>query len=103
MAAISREREGLVVRGWWPHKTTLIASVELQQLAERVVVSNVGRPTVRGSHSRVKGVVCVGEPLRAGVVELRQGALLKRLCGGLVAGNRTLRVWVEWVDEPVAG
>ena len=48
--------------------------------------------TVRGSHHRVKSVVRVGEPLRAGVVEVRQGALLEGLLRIVVARNRTLRV-----------
>ena len=47
------------------------AAVERQQLAENVVVRDVRRPTVRGSHSSIKGFVCVGEPLRPSVVEVR--------------------------------
>ena len=68
------------------------AAVERQQLAENLVVGDVRRPTVRGGHSGVKGCVCVGEPLGAGVVEARQRALFERLCRVLVAGNRPLRI-----------
>ena len=39
------------------------AAIERQQLAENLVVGNARRPTVRGSHRRVKGFVCVGEPV----------------------------------------
>ena len=37
-----------------------------------------------------QGFVCIDEPLGAGVVEVRQGALLERLRHVLVAGNRRL-------------
>ena len=68
------------------------AAVERQQLAENIVAGDVLRPTVRGSHSRVKGFVRVDEPLRAGVVEVRQRALLEHLGRVLVARNQPLRI-----------
>jgi len=43
--------------------------LSVQQLVESVVVGDVSRPTVRGGHGRVERLVCVGEPLRAGVVK----------------------------------
>ena len=49
-------------------------------------------PPFSARHGGVKGVVRVGKPLRAGVVEVGQGALPERLRRVLVAGNRTLRV-----------
>ena len=55
------------------------AAVQRQQLAQNFVVGDVRRPTVRSSHSRVKSLVRIGEPLRPGVVEVRQRALLERL------------------------
>ena len=66
-------------------------AIQHQQLAEDLAVGDVRRPTVRGSHSRVKGVVGIGEPLRAGVVEVRQRALFERLRRVLVAGKWPLR------------
>ena len=53
------------------------ATVERQQLTERVVVGDVGGPTVRGSYRRVKGLVRIGEPLRPGVVRVAPRLLLK--------------------------
>lgn len=44
------------------------ATVEREQPAEDIVVGNLRGPTVRGSHSRVKGAVRIDEPLRPGVV-----------------------------------
>ncbi len=63
-----------------PSRLSLPAAVQREQLAEDLVVGDVRRPTVRGSHSRVKSFVCIGEPSRPGVVEVRQRALLERLC-----------------------
>ena len=42
-----------------------------------------------GCDSSIESSVRVGEPLRAGVVEVRQRALPERLRGVLVVGNRT--------------
>ena len=64
------------------------APVQRQQLPQNIVVGDVHGPTVRGSHGRVKGCVRIGEPLRAGVVEVRQRALLERPRRPLVARNR---------------
>ena len=61
-----------------PQDCISAATVERQQLAENLVVGDVGGPTVRGSHRRVKSLVRIGEPLRPGVVEIRQRALLER-------------------------
>ena len=64
---------------------------------ERAAVDYLLKP-VLGSrlqetgHGRVKGFVRIGQPLRPGVVEVRQRALLERLRRGLVAGHRPLRV-----------
>ena len=77
------------------------AFVQRQQLAQNIVVGDVCRPTVRGGHSDVKGVVCIGEPLRPIIVEVRQRALLERLGGGLVARNRTLRIAGDRLVHPV--
>ena len=77
------------------------AAVERQQLVENVVVRNVRRPTVRGSHSGVKGFVCVGEPLRAGVVEVRQRSFLERLRRLLVARNGPLRITGNRLVDPL--
>ena len=44
------------------------ALVELQQLAEGVVIGDVGGPAVRGRNSSIQRRVRVSEPLRAGVV-----------------------------------
>ena len=44
------------------------AAVERQQLAQGVVVGDVGRPAVGGRDGGIKGRVRVGEPLRAVVV-----------------------------------
>ena len=60
--------------------------------ARILVVGDVRGPTVSSSHNRVEGVVRIGEPLRAGVVEVRQRALLQRFRCVLVAGNRPLRI-----------
>ena len=95
-----------------PQDCISAATVERQQLAENLVVGDVGGPTVRGSYRRVKGLVRIGEPLRPGVVEVRQRALLERLRRVLVAGNRPLRIAgnrlvhpldpLGWVQPPVA-
>ena len=79
-----------------------VGAVQRQQLAQDLVVGDVRRPTVRGSHSRVKGVVRIGEPLRAGVVEVRQRALLERLGRVLVARNRPLRIAGDRLVDPLA-
>ena len=76
----------------WPPRVGVgfspVAAVERQQLAQGFLVGDVCRPTVRGGHGRVKGCLWIGEPLRAGVVEVRQRALLKCLRRFLVTGNR---------------
>ena len=77
------------------------ATVERQQLAENVVIGDIGRPTVRGSHGGVKGFVSVGEPLRAGVVEVRQRAFLERLRRVLVAGDRALGIAGNRLIDPL--
>ena len=75
-------------------------AVERQQLAENLVVGDCRRPTVRGSHSRVKSLVRIGEPLRPGVVEVGQHALLERLRRILVAVNRPLRIAGRRLVDP---
>ena len=45
--------------------------------------------------------MCIGEPLGAGVVEVRQRALLERLRRILVVGNRPLRVNREPARRPL--
>lgn len=80
---------------------TGLAAVERQQLAENVVVRDVSRPTVRGSHSHVDGFVCVGESLRAGVVEVRQHAFLERIRRFLVARNGRLRITGNRLVDPL--
>ena len=60
---------GLARRSRVPHSDRRVRarrSVECQQLAESLVVGDVRRPTVRGSHGRVKGFVSVGEPTAGG-------------------------------------
>ena len=71
---------------------SVVAEVERQQFAEGVVVADVGRPPVGGSDSSIERRVCVGQPLRPGVVEVRESALLEGFGGVLVAGNRSLRI-----------
>ena len=78
-----------------------VAAVERQQLAQRVLVGDIRRPTVRGSHSRVKSLVRISEPLRPGVVEVRQRALLERPCRLLVARYQTLRVAGNRLVDPL--
>ena len=85
-----------------PQDCISAATVERQQLAENLVVGDVGGPTVRGSHRRVKSLVRIGEPLRPGVVEIRQRALLERLRRVLVAGNRPLRKAGNRLVHPLA-
>ena len=51
-----------------PQDCISAATVERQQLAEDLVVGDVGGPTVRGSYRRVKGLVRIGEPLRPGAL-----------------------------------
>ena len=82
-------------------RRTSTATVERQQLAENIVVGDVRRPTVRGSYSRVKSLVRIGEPLRPGVVEARQRALLERLRRVFVAGHWPLRVAGHRLVDPV--
>ena len=77
-----------------------LAAVERQQLAENVVVGDVSRPTVRGSHSHVEGLVCVGEPLRAGVVEVCQRAFLERV-RRFLARNGPLRITGNRFVDPL--
>ena len=77
------------------------AAVEHQQLAQNLVVGDVRRPTVRGGHDRVKSLVRIGEPLRPGVVEVRQRPLLERLGRVLVAWNRPLRVAGNRLVDPL--
>ena len=88
-----------VGRGRWPARTSAgsVARrggslVELQQLAEGVVIGDVGGPAVRGRDSNIQRRVRISEPLRAGVVEVRQRALPELLGGILVTGNRTPRI-----------
>ena len=76
-------------------------AVERQQLAEGVVVGNVGGPTVRARDGGIEPRVRVREPLRAGVVEVRQRTFLERLRGVLVAGNWTLRIAWDWLVHPL--
>ena len=66
------------------------AAVQREQLTPNLIGGDVCGPTVRRRHSRVKSVVCIGEPLRlrARIVEVRQRALLERLRRVFVAGNR---------------
>ena len=68
--------------GWWPKVLeaaadagevgTSPAAVERQQLAEGIVVGDVGRPAVGGRDSGIERRVRVGEPLRPVVVEVGQ-------------------------------
>ena len=89
---------GLKILGIWRAKRKVFrydsrsAVVERQQLAENVVVRDVRRPIVGGSYSRVKGLVCIGEPLRAGVVEVCQRAFFERFRRLFVARYGPLRV-----------
>jgi len=62
--ALHRKGVGTAARSSW------VAAVECQQLAEGLFVGDVGGPTVRGGNGGVKGVVCIGEPLRPDVVEV---------------------------------
>ena len=57
-----------------------------------VVVGDVSRPPVGGRDGDIESCVCVHEPLRPGVVEVRQRALPERLRGLLVARNGTSRI-----------
>ena len=43
----------------------------------------------------------IGEPLRAGVVEVGEGALLQGLGRGLVAGNRPLGIACNRLVDPL--
>ena len=61
-----------------------MATVERQQLTERVVVGNVGGPAIGGCDGRIERRVRVVEPLRPSVVEICQRALLQHLGGGVV-------------------
>ena len=55
------------------------ATIECQQLTQGVVVGDVSRPPVGGRDGDIESCVCVHEPLRPGVVEVRQRALPERL------------------------
>ena len=68
------------------------ATVECQQLTQGVVVGDVSRPPVGGRDGDIESCVCVHEPLRPGVVEVRQRALPERLRGLLVPRNGTGRI-----------
>ena len=56
-----------------PHPSLLTAPRRSAPAPRRgLVVGDVRRPTVRGSHSGVKGFVCIGEPLRPGILNQLQ-------------------------------
>ena len=55
----------------------------------------------RRGHSGVKGVMCIHQPLRAGVVQIRQRAFLEGLRGVLVAGNGALGISRDRLVDPV--
>ena len=84
-----------------PFQGSRLLAVERQQLAENIVVGDVGRPTVRRGDGGVKGGMRIGEPLRASVVEVRQGTLLERPRRVLVAWNRTLWVAGNRLIDPL--
>ena len=71
----------------------LAAGVEIQQLANGVVVGNVRGPAVGRGNGGIERSGRVGEPLRTVVVEVRQRALPERLRGILIAGDGT--PWVS--------
>ena len=77
------------------------APVQRQQLADNLLVGHVREPTVRTGHSRVKSRVRIDEALRAGVVEVRQRALLQRPCRLLVAGGGPLRIAGNRLVDPL--
>ena len=77
------------------------ATVERQQFDERVVVGDVDRPAVGGSNGGIENRVRIGEPLRSGVVEVRQRARFERGCGGLVARHRTCRIAGNRLVQPL--
>ena len=64
------------------------------------MIGDVGRPAVGRRDGGIERSVCVVEPLRAGVVEVRQRALLERLRRVLVAGHRTFRVARNRLVDP---
>ena len=84
-----------------PTVTISAATVERQQFGERVVIGNVGGPTVRARDGGIKFRVGIREPLRAGVVKARQRARLERGCGGLVARPRTCRIAGNRLVQPL--
>ena len=69
-----------------------VPTVDRQQLADGVVVGNVGWPSVGGRDGSIESRVRIDEPLWAGVVKVGQRTLLERLGGVLVAGDRPL--WI---------
>ena len=62
-----------------PETRIATATVEHQQLAENVVIGDIGRPVVGRRDGNVQRRVYIRELLRPGVVEVRQRALLERL------------------------
>ena len=76
-------------------------AVEHQQLAQGVVVADVGRPAVGGRDGGVERRMRVHEPLRSVVVEVRQRALPERLRSVLVSGHGTPRVTGSRLVHPV--
>ena len=67
----------------------LVAPVALKQFAQGVVIGDLGRPAVGLRDGRVQRRVGIREPLRSGVVEVRQGPFLESLRGILIARDRT--------------
>ena len=65
--------------------------VKCQQCAQRLIIRNISAPAVSPRHSSIEGGVGIGQPLRAGVVEVGQGALLEFLgCLSSLRGTRRL-------------
>ena len=75
-----------------PGSSSRITPVEHQQLAQCVVFGDVRGPAVGYRDGGIKCRVGVGEPLRAGVVEVGQGAFLQLFPRRLVSGDRPLRI-----------
>ena len=65
-----------------------------------MVVGDIRGPAIGGRDGCVEDSVGVDELLRAGVVEVGEGALFELLGCGFVAGDRALGIARNWLVQP---
>ena len=95
-----RAHEGRLDTQAWQVAPPTKLLIERQQLGERVFLGNLCVPPIGRRNGGVECSVSVGEPLRAGVVEIGERAPLEFLGRSVIAGNRPLRIAGDGLVHP---